>query len=373
MASNNTNYHFFMAANTKDGFVSLFPRAIEEDEYRQLYSIKSGPGCGKSTLMRKIAAYMGCDGPTEYIHCSSDPDSLDGIILRNQGFAVIDGTAPHVTDLAFPGAEGRYITFPPFADQNALLAKRAGLRHLSARAKACYAQAYRLISASYTLDEGVRAALRPLLPADRLNSRANGIIRREIPKKYGNGKLMLRFLDGITPTGWVCLSQTVSACADKIYAIEDSFGLAGFMLEAFRDAALSRGYDVYACLDPKDGHSLRHVLIPGLSLAFVTTVQDSAESFEAFRRIRVDAYLDKAGLKPIKGKIKLQRRVSASIMDDAAAEIARAHALHSEIETLYLPHVDFAALDQMAENLVDEFMENLPDISAYGCAASSEL
>ena len=59
----------------------------------------TGPnGCGKSTLMGRVGARMEEMGvETEYILCSGDPDSLDGLVLPGLRTAIVDGTAPHET------------------------------------------------------------------------------------------------------------------------------------------------------------------------------------------------------------------------------------------------------------------------------------
>ena len=86
---------FFLGANSKDGFVSLLPQ-FQRESPRRLYAIKGGPGCGKSTCIRRLSDALG--GAEEYFLCSSDPDSLDGAALP--GLALLDGTAPHVFEIA---------------------------------------------------------------------------------------------------------------------------------------------------------------------------------------------------------------------------------------------------------------------------------
>ena len=65
--------------------------------YRKEFLAIVGPsGCGKSTLLRRIAAHLEEQGETvELIHCSSDPDSLDGVICGARKFSVVDATPPH--------------------------------------------------------------------------------------------------------------------------------------------------------------------------------------------------------------------------------------------------------------------------------------
>ena len=107
---------FFLGANSKDGFVSLFPR-LQQEAPRRLYVVKSGPGCGKSTCISRLSEALG--GAEELIFCSSDPDSLDGAVLQDA--AILDGTAPHVFEPSFPGCDGDYLPLPAFLDRQGLI------------------------------------------------------------------------------------------------------------------------------------------------------------------------------------------------------------------------------------------------------------
>ena len=78
MNNQTANVDFYLGALGPHGFCGYFDRLCQEPD-RQMYLIKSGPGCGKSTMMRKIAEASPL--PVQRIHCSSDPDSLDGVIL----------------------------------------------------------------------------------------------------------------------------------------------------------------------------------------------------------------------------------------------------------------------------------------------------
>lgn len=87
---------FFLGANTPSGFYSLYDQLIDPDEARRVYLLKGGPGCGKSSLMRRVAQAMEEKGASvEYIACSGDPDSLDAVVFPALNTAIVDGTAPH--------------------------------------------------------------------------------------------------------------------------------------------------------------------------------------------------------------------------------------------------------------------------------------
>lgn len=88
--------HFFLGANTPQGFVSRFDQLADPLDGWREFVIKGGPGTGKSTLMKRVAAEAGsrCKR-VELIHCSSDVDSLDGVILHDVKTSIADGTSPH--------------------------------------------------------------------------------------------------------------------------------------------------------------------------------------------------------------------------------------------------------------------------------------
>lgn len=342
---------FFLGANTPQGFVSLYPRLAEEPGLR-ISAVKSGPGCGKSTFLRSVADWQE-PVRTERFYCSSDPDSLDGVLLHSRGLAVLDGTAPHLYDPPFPGVQGDYIATPPFLNPAGLAEKRAALEGLKARSADCYAQAYRLLEAADLVHRRMQAMLEPLFPRQQLLRRAQGILSRELPRSMASGKpgiLRRRFLDGMTPQGRRFLGDTVQALAQKVYLLEDRFGLSGFMPALWRDRALELGLEVYACMDPADPRRVLHLILPELSLAFVTEDGSRMPGQEAYRTIRAEAYLPADGMRQHRGKLRLLARLRDSLQEDAVAELAAAHALHDEMEALYRPHLDLAALEQMQQD-----------------------
>ena len=107
--------HFFLGANSGSGFCSLFPQFCRPADHRDLLVLKGGPGCGKSTVMARLGRAMEELGEeVEYLHCSGDPDSLDGIRIPRLGVAAVDGTAPHVVEPRYPAAVDRYVDLGAF-------------------------------------------------------------------------------------------------------------------------------------------------------------------------------------------------------------------------------------------------------------------
>lgn len=88
--------HMFPGGNTSQGFFSYYDYILSQDEATRIICIKGGPGVGKSTFMKKIGEEMQERGyNVEFMHCSSDNNSLDGVVIPAIKVALLDGTAPH--------------------------------------------------------------------------------------------------------------------------------------------------------------------------------------------------------------------------------------------------------------------------------------
>jgi len=345
---------FFLGANSSQGFASAFDSAVRDPAIRQNYIFKGGPGCGKSTAMKKtVAAALEQGQPCEIIHCSSDPDSLDGALFPQSAAAVYDGTAPHTIELAFPGAEGAYVSPPPFLDREGLADKDEELRQINRRLAGRYRQVFRLTAAAGKVHDSAAAKLAPICDLDRLEKRAAGIVSREIPREKGKapGLEKKRFLSGITPKGLLCFYDTVEALAQQIYDLRDPYGFGHVLLAPILSAALAAGQDVYACYSPLFPDRLEHLILPGLSLAFVTSNGYYAYQGQPYRRINIGA-ADREALRLLRGEVRLLSKIEQSLLEDAVEELRGTKGLHDQLEALYRPHLDFSALDQMSGDVI---------------------
>ena len=90
--------HIFLGANSGGGFYSLYDQLLNA-RLDDLLIIKGGPGCGKSSFMRRVAE-RGAERDYKiiYVNCSGDPDSLDGVLIPELRIGLVDGTSPHVSE-----------------------------------------------------------------------------------------------------------------------------------------------------------------------------------------------------------------------------------------------------------------------------------
>ena len=349
---------YYLGANTPGGFYSLYDQLIDAETARDVRILKGGPGCGKSTLMKQVGAALEERGyAVEYIRCSGDPDSLDAVIIPALGAAVVDGTAPHVVEPKYPGLVESYVDLGECYDRAALQTVGRELKGCMKGYKACYSRAYRCLTAAAQLDEDVRALLvTPALEA-KMAKRARGILSREI-KGAGDqaGRAVQRFLGGITWKGVLREYGTVEAQCGRVYELSDTYGLAHTMLTCLAAGAMAAGHDVVACPDPLFPDRMAHLLIPSLSLAFVSTTPELPWPHRPYRRIRLDAMADGEVLRRSRARLRFSRKVSAALLEEAVDALAQAKAMHDELEGLYNPHVDFDRVHQRGEEIVEAFL-----------------
>jgi hypothetical protein len=281
--------------------------------------------------------------------------------------AFVDGTAPHVVEPKYPFVVEKYLDLGRFV-RSEMISKETGdkLKKAFNDYKACYSGVYRCIKAARFVSDDIFGTVFRSDVLEKLRRRAKGIIKREIQSakarssapSAGQGREIKRFLSAISPQGNVFLKETVYALCGRIYELNDTYGLSQFILTPIKNAVLAAGYSVFACYCPLNPENkLDHLLIPELSLGFVTVHSNSGGVASPYRRIHLDAYLDPETLKNNKQRLKFMRRTCSSLLDEAVDDLKAAKVIHDGIEEHYNPSVDFDGLYKLA----DEFGEMLAE------------
>ena len=349
---------YFLGANSPAGFYSLYDQLLPAEQARAIYILKGGPGCGKSTLMRRVAEKAEQAGePVEYIQCSGDPDSLDGVVLTGRKIAIVDGTAPHVIEPSCPGAVESYVNLGECYDTSALRAMRDELTACMTGYKDCYKRAYRCLKASAEVASDTRNTLTSKALEEKILKRVKGIISRELGKpSEGSALVKKRFLSAVTHKGVVHLHTTAEVLCKRIYVLEDSYGLAHLMLSPLLSAATAAGHEVIVCPSPLDPDRIEHLLLPELSLAFLSAPHGLIWERRPYRRIRIDAMADPELLRRYRSRLRFSGKVSSALIDESVDSLAQAKAMHDELEKLYNPHVDFERVRHTADELADRIL-----------------
>ena len=350
--------YFFLGANSGEGFYSLYDQMLN-GRFDDLLILKGGPGCGKSTFMRRMGEAMERAGErVVYINCSGDPESLDGAIFLDRNTAVVDGTSPHVLEPTYTVASERYVDLTRFYDIDAVKARRAEIVALSDEYRAHYRSAYQVLRALDEVAGERRTVLHAQMDFSKLARRMNAILARELRGEgSGSGRVDRAFLGGLTHRGDICRFDTVETLCPRIYELNDSAGLGAEALKAACDMASNRRFDVIACPDPDRPRELRHVLIPERGVAFITADMSLPYEGKPYRRLRLDAMAEGKLTRAQKTKLRFTRRVEASLRDEAVAALASAKKAHDALESAYHPCVDFAGVTALAEQEINRILK----------------
>ena len=261
---------FFLGATTPAGFKGYF-EPLRREPGMQMYLIKSGPGCGKSTLMKRLAIKAKQKGePIQRIHCASDPDSLDGVIFLDKRAAIVDATAPHVMEPDAPGAEEQVVSLYHTIDAGKLAPHRDEVKALFARNAALRGRAARYIASAGSLMLDSRRAEACSANFEKVRRYVKRLCTRLLPRTEGTAGEELRLLSAITPKGMVFYRGTVEALADRYVVFRDDYGaVSRLLLELIRAEALARGYHIITCpcaMHPED--QIDHIFIPACGWLF---------------------------------------------------------------------------------------------------------
>ena len=211
--------NFFLGANSGEGFQNLFSQITDLKDTYDLMVLKGGPGVGKNTFMREVGRTMEEAGTAvEYLWCSGDPDSLDGVVLPALRCAVVDGTSPHVVEPRYPAAVDRYVDLGRFYDLTAAKAAAEAVKAHTRTYQGAYVRAYRNLKAARQVELDAFATVRRTFDISRARRRVEGILSRELRQRGDeNGRTARRFLGSITHKGYVWRFDSVNALCPKVY------------------------------------------------------------------------------------------------------------------------------------------------------------
>jgi Cdc6-like AAA superfamily ATPase len=359
--------NFYAGGNTAKGFYSFYDSAFAG--LNRLFILKGGPGTGKSTLIRTIGENMVRRGyDIEFYHCSSDNGSLDGVIIPSLKIGIVDGTAPHVIEPKAPGAVEEYVKLGQAWDSNKLAKQRQEIEQLSSEISASFQTAYGLFAEALRIHdewEKIYISNMDFGEADKLTGEL-------IERFFGNqtkdktSVVRDRFFGAATPIGPVDYIQNLTEGVGKRFFIKGRPGSGkSTMLKKLVTAGESRGFDVEVHHCGFDPNSLDMVLLPELGIA----IFDSTAPHEYFPERETDEIVDMyartitpgtdekfaAELEDIVG------RYSAK-MKEATSSLAKAKALHDDLETIYVAAINFNTVDKIHEDIQTE-INTIADLS----------
>lgn len=344
--SGNITY-VFPGNNSAEGFFSFYHSGLQG--MKKIYILKGGPGTGKSTLMRNIGLTLAERGyDIEFWQCSSDNQSLDGVLIPALKGAVIDGTAPHVVDPLYPGAVEEIINLGEFWDSAILRQHVDEICDLTDQIGKTFREAYKKLAAA-----GDRERER-LARHDRQSDRdvIYKTAEEVMTALFAGHESYIRhlFAAAITPEGPVDYRFDIT---DKVKRRFFLAGPAGEGRQHILSAIVERAEKKQLAADVyHDGllpENLSMVVLPELDVAVVAV--DEAPPITR-QEDTVIALSITAGNG--EGDVIAARD---ELINEGAALIMESHLLHDKLEVFYRKATDFKAVGAIQDRLIKKLLK----------------
>ncbi len=348
-------HHLFASSNSAEGFENHYPACFSDARCDRLYIVKGGPGTGKSRFLGTIARHARAHGydVTTYA-CSSDPSSLDGVLLERPGaprLGLIDGTAPHVAEPVIPGAREELVNLGAFWDSARLAAAGEDIRRLGAAKSAAYTRAYAYLAAAGRLDAVADALVAPAVRDDRLRALATRLLRGE---PGGEGKETPALRRALTMSGRATLHSFEESAA-SLLVVEDTYGLGARLLAHLRAISRARGLDVLVSHDPLIPAKADGLFYPASGLCILVGDATPREGCPT-RTLSLRRYLDPDRLRPVRAEARRALTHRTRIEDEALGALAEAATHHFALEALYSAAMDFPAVEAFTEAFCERIL-----------------
>jgi len=260
--------HYFVYGNTAQGFISKLDSNLRGME--NIFIIRGRPETGKAGFMSLIAEECKNSGlKTEYLHCPSSPDALDGIIVPDLKLAVIDGTDLHYRRLIESDPGARYIDTDPAFDGEKLRQAEDAVADIDRNIGSCHENAFRRFKSALDIhDEWEKIYI-----GNMDFAKADALVPVVIDLILGENRLAKpavtkeRFFGASTPAGAMDFIESLTADISKRYLLKGRPGTGkSTLLRKVAAASAERGLDteVYSCAF--DSNSLDMIIWPELDI-----------------------------------------------------------------------------------------------------------
>ncbi|WP_338752110.1 hypothetical protein [Bacillus sp. FJAT-52991] len=277
---------YFTRGNTAKGFYSLLETNLQGIE--QVFILDGGTEADRKACMEQLAERcleLGMN--MEFIHCASDPDALEGIIMMDKKVAVY---AFSISSKETAGANKQYVAIP---ERKPLSEKAAQeITELIEQANTATRKAHSCFRRALDVHDEWEHIYIQVLDQRQANQLTASIIQQLIPPKDKDKTSAIskhRFLGAATPKGAVDFINNLTQDLNHRYFIKGRPGSGkSTMMKKIAAAAEEQGYDleVYHCgFDP---NSVDMVIVRELNFA----IFDSTAPHEYFPNKPSDSIID---------------------------------------------------------------------------------
>ena len=346
---------YFAASNSRGGFCSYYEGCFRL-RVDQMYCIKGGPGTGKSTLMRRMAACAQRLGwRVEYYYCSSDASSLDAVLLfgKDRSVGFIDATAPHVFESSLPGVREHIVDLGRFWNTTSLSLRGEDIKEYNRVKSEGYRSAYRMLCGAGEVSDAIGETVSRCVNGQRLHKLV-GSMFRGAKTAAGTGERRVRLSDSVGMRGRVRLDTYLREC-ERLCLIEDYYDSAYLLTSRLAQLAADEGQGVDISYHPVLPDRIDALLFRESKTAFVVCesgeIGELTEQFSPCRIIRMKRLMLPQPLREVRKELRRQYRLREALLDEAGVCLERVAQAHFALENIYGEAMDFGAEEAYARQL----------------------
>lgn len=367
--------HLFPGNNTTEGFYSYYNYILGQREANRIMCIKGGPGVGKSTFMKKIGEYYLEKGEdVDFLHCSSDNNSLDGIVLKSKRIAFIDATSPHVVDPVNPGAVDQIIHLGDYWNERGIRENKLAVIETNEKIKRMFQYSYNYFAAAGKLYDSISSMYDLAVERAEMYKLTANIVGNELSHKelcLNPGTIKKFFASAITPAGIQNYIKTLVNGYKKVYIISSPVGLcATSILNVFSESAIYRGFDVEEYYCPmRPSSKIEHLLVPEIGVAFISVNKyhdiepweiasdEEAKNNPEIVHIDMNELIERRKLEKLEKLIENNGETMDKLICDGIDCIKLAKQEHDYLESFYIPNMDFKKIDELRNEIIAKIGE----------------
>lgn len=347
---------YFASSNSREGFKSYFDNIYCPERLERIYIIKGGPGTGKSSIIKTVGKIFESTENCEYFICSSDPNSLDGLIINGK-IALIDGTSPHVVEAKYAGVVEKVIDTAR-GISNGIKYDEKEIKGITQKKRKCFLGAYSCLKAYGEINEEQFNCIAEYIDYAKIDSAVKRFFKQNVtPSKKYNEKI--RLLSGVTPMGYYN-THTFEDQSETCALIINARGEEDVILKEIRTKAKEYALSTLVSYDPIMPNKINGIFLPESSLCVVPYDKKyhGEIDYDKYKIINFERFV-KITDEKAKSKLKFLEKCSASLLDEATERLKEAYEEHCALESLYKKYMDYSLNESYIEEIVTEIKDFL--------------
>lgn len=295
---------------------------------------------------------------TESFLCSSDPSSLDGVIIYkgDERIGLVDGTAPHVYEPKNVGVVENIINLGECWDEEKLHIRKDEIDKINRSKSVCYEYAYDYLRSCGNLRAVSDSMCAECIDLDKMSSSVYRMLKSNSKKEKGSEKI--RLIDSVSMQGRVRL-DTFEKLSEKLYIIGDMYGIGNELLSFVRKELKNKNSEYMVSYDPVCPGKINALYDLNTKCAFVLADErihrhDDNNSEKEVKYINIKRFINSEKMSDNRAEIKYACSVYKSSLHGAGVLLFRAKKYHFMLEEIFKEAMNFSLVDERIKDFCEK-------------------